>query len=414
GVDMAVFQSSLRPPAARKGATPENTAADKGPETRTDRIPAADRLRFLAPPDGADGIGWLAHYRILRGVGEGGMGMVLEAEDTLLRRRVALKVIRTEMAADGSLRERFLREARAMAAIQHDHLVTIYQVGQDRDVPFLAMPFLQGETLQARLRREGRLPVPEVLRIGREIAEGLAAAHVHGLIHRDMKPANIWLEGRDQRTEDMGQNQGRAKLLDFGLALPTASGDRITEAGRAVGTPQYMAPEQARGLSVDHRCDLFSLGVVLYEMAAGELAFDAADYVSILIAVTNDEPPPLAQVRPDLPPALTKLVHHLLAKNPDERPTCAADVRDALQATDCGGVWCGTPRSPKGARRGRRWFRRCGAGLAALLLLPGGVSILRRPGRLAEECVGPPPVIPSGEPIRVGILHSLTGELAAS
>src|SRR5262249_27717391 len=155
---------------------------------------------------------------------------------------------------------RFLREARAVAALKHHHIVTIYQVGEDRGVPFLAMEFLEGEPLDARLQRETRLAVPEVLRIGREIAEGLAAAHERGLIHRGIKPANVWLEGE----------KGVAKLLDFGLARSAGDGTQLTTAGAIVGTPAYMAPEQATGGGVDARCDLFSLGCVLYRLCTGE------------------------------------------------------------------------------------------------------------------------------------------------
>jgi serine/threonine protein kinase len=295
---MPVYHNSLHVPAGRNVAAASSTS-DVIPETRVDGFIAPSRLAFLSPAVGDDCIGWLAHYRVLRVLGEGGMGMVLEAEDTLLCRRVALKVIRPEMAADGSLRERFLREARAMAAIQHDNLVTIFQVGQDRDVPFLAMQFLKGETLQARLQREGKLPASQVVPIGLEVAEGLAAAHAHGLIHRDVKPASIWLEERDQNSGSKSGVPSRAKVLDFGLALPVGTGERITEAGRWVGTPHYMSPEQTRGLAVDHRTDLFSLGTVLYEAASGSMPFDGSDYLRVLVAVSNDDPKPWRNYAPN-------------------------------------------------------------------------------------------------------------------
>jgi serine/threonine protein kinase len=173
----------------------------------TSQSPAA----FLAPPQSADELGRLGSYRILEQLGAGGMGVVFLAEDPQLRRKVALKVMSPALAAEATARQRFLREAQATAALHHDHVITIYQVAEDRGMPFLAMELLPGESLEARLRREGRLPLSETLRIASEIAAGLEAAHEQGLIHRDIKPANIWLEARRGRSS-------RVKILDFGLA----------------------------------------------------------------------------------------------------------------------------------------------------------------------------------------------------
>jgi serine/threonine protein kinase len=216
-----------------------------------------------------------------------------------------------------------LREARAAAAIKHDHIVTVYQVGEDRGIPFLAMEFLEGESLESRLEREDKLLVAEVLRIGREIALGLAAAHKRDLVHRDIKPANVWLEAET----------GRVKILDFGLARP-AECDGLTAQGAIVGTPAYMAPEQAQGKTVDRRCDLFSLGCILYRMATGQKPFFGTDLISTLMAVATQEPLTPHEVEPGTPAALSKLIMRLLAKDPAKRPASADGVVELLKAIE--------------------------------------------------------------------------------
>ncbi|MBL8799855.1 MAG: protein kinase [Planctomycetia bacterium] len=279
---------------------------------------------FLGPPDGPGEIGWLAQYRVLELRGEGGMGYVFLAEDTQLQRPVALKVMKPDRTDDLPARQRFLREARATAAIKHDHIVTIYQVGQDRDVCFLAMEWLEGKSLERWLRAGNRPGVAQILRVGREIATGLAAAHARGLIHRDIKPGNIWLE----------MPTGRVKLLDFGLVRVLHEDVRLTQQGIIVGTPAFMAPEQARGEPVDERGDLFSLGCVLYELCGGRLPFQGENTIATLMAVTMQEPTPLRQVNPDLPADLADLVHWLLAKRPEDRPPSAQAVVEALRALE--------------------------------------------------------------------------------
>jgi hypothetical protein len=261
-----------------------------------------DLYDFLAPAQAADELGRLGPYRVLQVLGAGGMGVVFRAEDPHLSRLVALKAMLPVLAASASARQRFLREARAAAAIKHDHIVTIYQVGEDRGVPFLAMDFLEGESLDARLNREGKLPVPEVLRVGREMALGLAAAHQRGLIHRDIKPANIWLETHGNPAACV--TGGRVKILDFGLARAVGVEDRITLQGAIVGTPAYMAPEQAQGQSLDARCDLFSLGCVIYRLATGEPAFKGTDIVSTLMAVATVNPAPPGSLNFEFPTEL--------------------------------------------------------------------------------------------------------------
>jgi hypothetical protein len=198
---------------------------------------------FLAPPEKPDELGRLGHYRVLRVLGAGGMGIVCEAEDLHLERRVALKVMKPALASDPSARRRFQREAKAAAAVEHDHIVPIFHVGEDREIPFLAMPLLKGESLEDRLKREKRLSVSEVCRVGQEIAEGLAVAHERGLIHRDIKPGNIWIESL-LFTE--GKGNGRVRILDFGLARICGDETPLTYTGAVIGSPGYMAPEGRR------------------------------------------------------------------------------------------------------------------------------------------------------------------------
>lgn len=304
---------------------------------------------ILRPPRQAGELGWLGNYRVLQILGRGGMGMVFQAEDTQLRRLVALKVMLPHYAEQPVARDRFQREARTAAAIDHDHIVTIFQVGEDNGVPYLAMPLLRGESLADRLVRDGKLPLPEAIRVARQIAEGLAAAHELGLIHRDVKPANVWLEARGEvggepqrRPEERKDDQtarvfsARVKLLDFGLARAAAGEeDRlITQSGMVLGTPAYMSPEQGRGQPVDPRTDLFSLGCVLYQMVTGQLPFKGADTLAQLSALAMDTPEPPRQKIECMPPALDELILKLLAKNPADRPTSAAAVASALRSLE--------------------------------------------------------------------------------
>jgi WD40 repeat protein len=226
------------------------------------------------------------------------------------------------LAASDSARRRFVREAQAAAAIDHDHIVHIYQVGEDRGVPFLAMQLLKGETLEDRLLRDKVLPVSEVLRLGLEIAAGLAAAHDRDLIHRDIKPANIWLETRGNRV----------KILDFGLARATGQDTHLTQQGAILGTPAFMAPEQVDGRTLDGRCDLFSLGCVLYRACTGQNPFKGSDTVSTLMAVATHQPLSPAEVNPQVPASLSDLIMQLLSKQPADRPANAHAVVLALGA----------------------------------------------------------------------------------
>jgi Leucine-rich repeat (LRR) protein len=278
---------------------------------------------LLDPPQEAEELGRLGHYRVLRLIGWGGMGFVFEAEDVKLGRRVALKAIKPSLAEDAAARQRFIREARTMAGIRrNDHLVTIFEVDEERRVPYLAMELLEGESLDRRIARGGRAAAADVIRLGREAALGLAAIHDHGLVHRDVKPGNLWVEA----------GTGHVKVLDFGL-VRTITGDmRVTQSDVIAGTPAYLSPEQARGDTVDARGDLFSLGCVLYELCAGRPPFTGKNTLALVTALASTDPIPLRNLRPDLPRPLTDLVMQLLAKNPARRPPSARVVAERLEA----------------------------------------------------------------------------------
>ncbi|MBY0228735.1 MAG: serine/threonine protein kinase [Gemmataceae bacterium] len=331
-------------------------------------------LSFLRPARGPGEVGRLGAYRLLGILGQGGMGLVFQAEDTQLGRQAALKTMLPGVARNPKNKERFFREARAAAALEHPRIVPIYQVGEDNGIPFLAMPLLRGETLDDRLRREKRLPVAEAVRIAAEMAEGLEAAHAAGLVHRDIKPGNVWLEGPE----------GRAKLLDFGLARMEGDGTELTRSGVIVGTPAFMAPEQAKGGKVDHRADLFGLGCTLYVMLTGRTPFKGDDTMSLLAALALDKPTPPRALVPEVPAALSGLVMDLLGKKPEWRPASASAVLAALR--------CPLDRAP--GRSARGWLA------AALLLLALSVAgfFLARQGNPASEADDPgpkPPVVPA-------------------
>jgi WD40 repeat protein len=319
--------------------------------------PADFELRgVLAPQQTPEELGAIGPYRIKRILGRGGMGVVFEAEDPQLQRPVALKLMKPSLAASETARRRFLREARAAASIHHDHVVTIYQVGEHRGIPYLAMPLLGGETLTARLARDGKLPLDAVLQIAGEIAAGLAAAHEQGVVHRDVKPDNVWLEETPSGP--------RVKILDFGLAQVADPETRLTRLGTLGGTPAYMAPEQARGEPVDHRADLFSLGCTIYEMCTGRAPFSGPDPVSTLMSVAESQPPPPHELAPEVPRWLSDLTMHLLEKDRSRRICSAREVLETLQR-QAHSYRSAAGRPPRRFRP--RWLL-AAAGAAAILL----------------------------------------------
>ncbi|HEY7425271.1 MAG TPA: serine/threonine-protein kinase, partial [Gemmataceae bacterium] len=305
---------------------PERLAAEQaacGELEQTQRQPllddGAEPLSFLSPSSKPGSLGRLDHYEVLEVVGRGGMGVVLRARDTKLQRVVALKVLAAPLAASGSARQRFAREARAAAAVRDDHVIDIYAVCDDGPLPYLVMEFIDGCTLETLLRKGGPLEVQQILRIGIQAASGLAAAHKQGLIHRDVKPANILLENGVQRV----------KLTDFGLAR-AADDASLTQSGLIAGTPLYMAPEQAVGEPIGPRADLFSLGSVLYELCTGRPAFRAPTTLAVIRRVCDEKPRPIREVNPDIPESLCRLIARLQAKKPADRPASAKEVADLL------------------------------------------------------------------------------------
>jgi serine/threonine protein kinase len=290
----------------------ETSAHDTGPA-------AGDSLDFLATSDWPDSMGRLGTYEVIGVLGRGGMGVVLKAFDPALSRNIAIKVLSAALASCGAARRRFLREARAAAAVVHEHVVSVFAVEETAGLPFLVMEYVPGRSLQDRLDKSGPLSLPEILRIGMQTASGLAAAHAQGLVHRDVKPANILLENGVERV----------RLSDFGLARAAADA-AVTQSGLIAGTPHYMAPEQARGETSDHRSDLFSLGSTLYAICAGHPPFRAESPLAVLRRVCDHDPRPLREINPDIPAWLESIIAKLHAKDPSQRYPSASHVADLL------------------------------------------------------------------------------------
>jgi serine/threonine protein kinase len=316
--------------------------------------PEPPDLYFLRPAGRPDVLGTLGEYEVQEVIGQGGMGVVLKAFEPALHRHVAIKVLAPALAGSGTARRRFTREAQAAAAVGNEHIVAVHGVAEADGLPYLVMQYVAGESLQARLDRAGPLELEEVVLIGLQTAAGLAAAHAQGLIHRDIKPANLLLEN----------GLARVKITDFGLAR-MVDDVGLTQSGVVAGTPEYMAPEQARGEPVDHRADLFSLGSVLYAMGTGRPPFRGSTAVAVLRRVSDEAPAPIRALNPAVPAWLDALVARLLAKDPADRFQSAAEVAALLE------------------------------GYLAHLRQPGTVSAPDLPPSLADGALGQPAVAAS-------------------
>ena len=290
-------------------------------------------------------------------LGEGGFAVVFAVQDRKLARRIAVKVLRPELTASHSTIQRFVREAEAAASLTHPHILPIHFVGEGEGLVYFGMPLVEGETLEARMAREGQLPQADAVRIGAEIADALSEAHARGLVHRDVKPANVLLQGSKQRV----------LVTDFGIAKAAAAkGDKLTGTGVIIGSPHYMSPEQASGSGeIDARSDIYSLGIVLWQMLAGALPFEGSDSQAVLVQHITRPLTSLRSRRRDARPAVVQLVERCCAKKPADRIQSVAEVAEALRS----GI---VPASPK--RASRRWQTRVAVAMGVLVIAAAAIA----------------------------------------
>jgi eukaryotic-like serine/threonine-protein kinase len=345
-------------------------------------------------------------YQLDRSLGNGGMGEVFEATDLTLHRNVAVKLLSPSLVQDEPARARFLREARALAQVNSPHVVAVYDAGEDDERPYLVMELVEGTTLEHELERAGRLEPPRAVAIAKDIASGLASAHGQGIVHRDVKPSNVFLTPSDA-----------AKIGDFGIARLERPDATLTLTGQTFGSPPYVAPEQATGGTVDARADLYSLGCVLFQMLVGRRPFSGDDAVSLVYQHVHTTPPRVDSLHPEVPVALGDLVAGLMAKDPDDRPDSAEEVQRALESVPTGPVATATatvpvqatavlPRRAQADRRRKPWWPLVAGivGVVVLLALTTAAILAR----------GDPTAAPSSPPRRSSTAPSSPATSASS
>jgi serine/threonine protein kinase len=359
------------------------------------------------PPTGTPRLTVLAErYRLDRSLGNGGMGEVFEATDVTLHRSVAVKLLSPSLVQDEPARARFVREARALAQVNSPHVVAVYDAGEDAERPYLVMELVEGTTLEQELRRAGRVQPARAVAIATDIASGLASAHEQGIVHRDVKPSNVFLTPSDM-----------AKIGDFGIARLERPDATLTLTGQTFGSPPYMAPEQATGGPVDARADLYSLGCVLFQMLVGRRPFSGDDAVSLVYQHVHTIPARVDALAPDVPAALGDLVAGLMAKDPDDRPDSAHEVRRALDSvpTEVAATTMATvpvtatavlPRRAQAERHRKPWWPLVAGivGVVALLALTTAAILAR----------GDPTAAASSPTVRASTAPSSTPPTASS
>ncbi|MGZ7032597.1 MAG: serine/threonine-protein kinase, partial [Thermoanaerobaculia bacterium] len=262
----------------------------------------------------------IGHYKIVSELGRGGMGVVYKAHEESLNRFVAIKVLGDHLAADEQFLSRFTREARAAGGVAHPNVIPIYFIGEDDGQHYFAMEYVSGRSVQAMIRSEGRVDNPRAAQIILQAAQGLAAAHDKGVIHRDIKPANLMVDER-----------GVVKIADFGIALPVEAQTRLTATGALMGTPGYLSPEQCMGETVDHRADIYALGVTYYEMLTGRMPFNAESPLALLRQILQEDPPDVTQLNKDVDPTSRQILMKMIARNRDERYQSCHELISALE-----------------------------------------------------------------------------------